>query len=100
MFAGLLAGLWEFPTSDLTKEPKTSELLDASRQIVHDVLPGLSESDYHPVTVGNVLHLFSHIRKTYYGTSVVLRTERPTKKLPKDRRWIRVADFQTMKLVK
>ncbi|KIO30707.1 hypothetical protein M407DRAFT_20236 [Tulasnella calospora MUT 4182] len=70
---GLLAGLWEFPTTDLPEEePGLPERLKATRTVVKKALPQMVSKDILPVVVGDFLHLFSHIRKTYFVVLVTI----------------------------
>ncbi|KAG8918094.1 hypothetical protein FRC00_012883, partial [Tulasnella sp. 408] len=70
---GLLAGLWEFPTTDLAEEePGLPEQLKATRAVVKKALPQVASKEVLPVVVGDFLHLFSHIRKTYFVILVTL----------------------------
>ncbi|KAF8609042.1 DNA glycosylase [Ceratobasidium sp. AG-I] len=79
---GLLAGLWEFPTLDLTSTPPTqqtssgsdSETDSAPRALLTSIpstllskllsSPSSSKVD-SPKHIGSVPHIFSHIHKTY-----------------------------------
>ncbi|KAG8989199.1 Mitochondrial carrier protein ymc2 [Tulasnella sp. 427] len=70
---GLLAGLWEFPTTDLAEEePGLPEQLKATRAVVKKAVPNADSKEVLPVVVGDFLHLFSHIRKTYIVLLVTL----------------------------
>ncbi|QRV94249.1 HhH-GPD superfamily base excision DNA repair protein [Ceratobasidium sp. AG-Ba] len=78
---GLLAGLWEFPTLDLSPASlKVSETSDSEHEkSLHplilttpsSILPQLLSPDAlgakldSPKYIGNILHIFSHIHKTY-----------------------------------
>ncbi|KAI7899653.1 DNA glycosylase [Cokeromyces recurvatus] len=65
---GLLAGLWEFPSLELEslginyedRMKKTSQFLKTKYQIELENLSAIRHD------LGNVVHLFSHIRKVYY----------------------------------
>lgn len=88
---GLLAGLYEFPSSENVDENELN-LLEVSHSILDDLLasppPKYNSSDKQRTIsgntdselritdirhVGDTLHIFSHIRKTYRICSVVLQ---------------------------
>ncbi|KAG2199098.1 hypothetical protein INT47_005102 [Mucor saturninus] len=64
---GLLAGLWEFPTLELTSlESKYNERVKGSSEYLK-MRYGLEfDTTPHRQDLGNVVHLFSHIRKVYH----------------------------------
>ena len=88
---GLLAGLYEFPSSENIDEDKM-DLLDISHSILDNLLAspppkytslkrklaiGTNDEDQLRITdirhIGDTLHIFSHIKKTYRVSSVVLQ---------------------------
>ncbi|XP_061636450.1 adenine DNA glycosylase isoform X2 [Phyllopteryx taeniolatus] len=61
---GLLAGLWEFPSLLLEKEDHSDKKHQAALCAhLDEILGPLTENSLH--YVGEVLHVFSHIRQTY-----------------------------------
>lgn len=87
---GLLGGLWEFPTHDFTAPPSSSALSKTPRALIASLLASpihdadsdakssKREVDGNSLRItqlkqaGSVLHIFSHIRKTYHGIWLVL----------------------------
>ncbi|KAG8890402.1 hypothetical protein FRB98_008977 [Tulasnella sp. 332] len=98
---GLLAGLWEFPTVDLKEEATMTAQLDATRSVITGLDPGLGddEESYTPVVLGNFLHLFSHIRKTYYVVCVDFLSAK-NMKVGKNSKWVKETDFGSMNVGK
>ena len=95
--AALLAGLWEFPTTDLQEEPTLSAQMEASRKLVTKFLPRHPKAAYNPIAVGNFLHLFSHIRKQYYVVCVPLKVEASLPKDVQGVKWVKADDFEAVK---
>ncbi|XP_012970297.1 adenine DNA glycosylase [Mesocricetus auratus] len=89
--SGLLAGLWEFP----------SVAVGPSEQQQHKAL--LQElqswSGLHPATrpqhLGEVTHVFSHIKLTYQVYSLVLEEQTPVTPAPPGARWLTWEEFHT-----
>jgi len=72
---GLLAGLYEFPTSDNVS--KTIKPV-AQEKLVRDLMAHLvqctsEQSVSKIIPIGDVLHVFSHIRKTYRVQWVIMK---------------------------
>ncbi|CAO3669705.1 unnamed protein product [Rhizopus microsporus] len=63
---GLLAGLWEFPSLELSS--LNTDYLERSRQTTEFLKKryGIELNDPKRHDLGNVIHLFSHIRKVYH----------------------------------
>lgn len=94
-----MAGLWEFPTVDLKEEAMLPAQMDAARSVMTGLDPNLDdegEGSYTPVALGNFLHLFSHIRKTYHVVCVDVQSA-GNMKVGKNSKWIKEADFGSMK---
>jgi A/G-specific adenine glycosylase len=70
-----LAGLYEFPTSDNVSksiEPAAQEKL--GRDILADLVQCTSEQAVsNIIPIGDVVHVFSHIRKTYRVQWVIVK---------------------------
>lgn len=69
LFLGLLAGLWEFPsleldTLDTTYEQRSAKATEFLKERYGISLSSASSLQRHDL--GNVVHLFSHIRKVYH----------------------------------
>ena len=90
-FIGLLAGLYEFPSSENIDEDK-KDLLDISHSILDNLLASppprymssnrkialsANDDDQLRITdirhIGDTQHIFSHIKKTYRISSIVLQ---------------------------
>lgn len=86
---GLLAGLWEFPSFDKDSNTDHPRTADVMKQLTTD--HGVHISSSHDVEhLGQVVHVFSHIRQTYVVSMVSVaedcvkvRTERPARWLSK-----------------
>lgn len=92
---GLLAGLWEFPTLELeTLESKYSDRVQGSTQYLkmRYELEFSGEPNRHDL--GNVVHLFSHIRKVYHIEWIQYQyaNELDDKK---DVKWVTLEDLKT-----
>ncbi|XP_068949821.1 adenine DNA glycosylase-like isoform X3 [Petaurus breviceps papuanus] len=88
--SGLLAGLWEFPSvpAEGTESVQRQALVKALRSWVVGPLPLKSLR-----CLGEVVHIFSHIRQTYVVYSLAL--EEPTQgQPPSGARWVSRAEFQ------
>ncbi|KAG9009612.1 hypothetical protein FRB94_011875 [Tulasnella sp. JGI-2019a] len=96
---GLLAGLWEFPTTDLKEEATLPVQLEATRSVVVGLDPNLDDEGYTPVVLGSFLHLFSHIRKTYHVVCVDVQSAEGME-LGKNSKWVKVAEFESMNVGK
>lgn len=94
-----MAGLWEFPTTDLSEEANPSNQLAAARAVVATVDGQLGEEEYMPTMLGSFVHLFSHIRKTYHVVSVDLPMPSTMYKVGKRSKWVKLTDFASMKYV-
>ena len=71
VFLGLLAGLWEFPsleldTLDTTYEQRAAKATGFLKERYGISLSSSSSASYQRHDLGNVVHLFSHIRKVYH----------------------------------
>lgn len=62
----MLAGLWEFPSLELSS--LNTDYLERSRQTTEFLKKryGIELNDPKRHDLGNVIHLFSHIRKVYH----------------------------------
>ncbi|XP_036611189.1 adenine DNA glycosylase isoform X2 [Trichosurus vulpecula] len=88
--SGLLAGLWEFPSvpAEGTESVQRQALVKALRTWVSSPLP-LRSLRY----LGEVVHIFSHIRQTYVVYGLVLE-EQPQGLPLSGARWVSRAEFQ------
>jgi A/G-specific adenine glycosylase len=64
---GLLAGLWEFPCVDLTTDKDDDP---HGMKHFHSLYPSHKLSQGHFQFLNSIVHLFSHIRKTYHITII------------------------------
>ncbi|WVQ82164.1 A/G-specific adenine glycosylase [Cryptococcus sp. DSM 104549] len=75
---GLLAGLFEPPTTPVTAGLSAAERLDASRTATFNLFAAGAESvspeQYVERDVGNIPHVFSHINMTYHIHHLLLNT--------------------------
>ncbi|XP_027694027.1 adenine DNA glycosylase isoform X3 [Vombatus ursinus] len=87
---GLLASLWEFPSvpAEGTESVQRRALVKALQTWVRGPLPLRSLR-----CLGEVVHVFSHIRQTYVVYSLALE-EQPQGLLPSGARWVSRAEFQ------
>lgn len=81
---GLLAGLWEFPLQPVDAEAGDGERRGAMNELLQGLLGvDLSSSDGNELkllerkSLGQVVHVFSHIRMTMHVEKVVLQGEVP-----------------------
>ncbi|XP_020843239.1 adenine DNA glycosylase [Phascolarctos cinereus] len=88
--SGLLAGLWEFPSvpAEGTEYVQRRALVKALQTWVGGPLPLRSLR-----CLGEVVHVFSHIRQTYVVYSLALK-EQPQGLPPSGARWVSQAEFQ------
>ncbi|XP_072505342.1 adenine DNA glycosylase isoform X2 [Notamacropus eugenii] len=88
--SGLLAGLWEFPSvpAEDTESVQRRTLVKALRTWVGGPLALRSLR-----CLGEVIHVFSHIRQTYVVYNLTLE-EQPQGLLPSGARWVTRAEFQ------
>ncbi|KAM9001545.1 adenine DNA glycosylase [Sarcophilus harrisii] len=88
--SGLLAGLWEFPSvpAEGSESDQRQALAKALRAWVGGPLPLRSLR-----WLGEVVHIFSHIRQTYVVYSLALEAQPPGLP-PSGARWVTRAEFQ------
>ena len=72
---GLLAGLYEFPTSDnVSKTIKPIAQENLGRDLLGHLVQSTSEQTVSRIIpIGDVVHVFSHIRKTYRVQWVIIK---------------------------
>ncbi|CAH8480208.1 unnamed protein product [Dicrocoelium dendriticum] len=100
---GLLAGLWEFPSrllasdettaSDDPAQPGLPALLDHVRTAFD--LNCIAVAEWDPAYVGQVTHLFSHIRMTYVVQSLELPPQSESLPILFFGRWISLSAFES-----
>jgi A/G-specific adenine glycosylase len=75
LVTGLLAGLYEFPTSDnVSKSIKPAAQEKLGRDILAHLVQCTSEQTVSKIIpIGDVVHVFSHIRKTYRVQWVIVK---------------------------
>ncbi|KAI8882835.1 DNA glycosylase [Backusella circina FSU 941] len=85
---GLLAGLWEFPSLELDDlETKYEERMIKSTEYLRSRYKiELEKEARHDL--GNVVHLFSHIRKVYHIEYIQLGDAFPMKEDRNDEKWV------------
>ncbi|CAK9783752.1 DNA glycosylase [Cutaneotrichosporon oleaginosum] len=81
---GLLAGLFEPPTIQVTGTGAVDQLL-AGRTFVTDLLGDIEDALEEHTAIAPVPHIFSHINMTYHVQRIVLRGDRPN---PKRGEWL------------
>ncbi|XP_028745587.1 adenine DNA glycosylase isoform X3 [Peromyscus leucopus] len=89
--SGLLAGLWEFPS--VTSEPSAQHQHEALLQELQrwsGPLPGA-----RPQHLGEVIHIFSHIKLTYQVYSLALEGQTPVAPAPPGARWLTWEEFHS-----
>ncbi|ORY32556.1 DNA glycosylase [Naematelia encephala] len=77
---GLLAGLFEPPTTPVAASVSAEERLDASLATLSDLLDVSStdlRKDITPRYIGSIPHIFSHINMTYHIQHLVITTTTP-----------------------
>lgn len=103
---GLLAGLWEFPSRVLAPTETTASglvgglgKLDLSALVDRVKIAFdhscAAEAEWNPVYIGQVTHLFSHIRMTYVVYSLELPTKSERLLSPSVGRWISLSAFES-----
>ncbi|KER33970.1 hypothetical protein T265_12467, partial [Opisthorchis viverrini] len=103
----LLAGLWEFPSQIACASQSNSKQTETSDDAVDDgVILGVlvdrittslnlcveDKIQLKPKLIGEVIHLFSHIRMTYVVHTLSLHAL--TDRSPRVGRWIELSDLQ------
>ncbi|KAG8925794.1 hypothetical protein FRC03_006248 [Tulasnella sp. 419] len=91
---GLLAGLWEFPTTDVTEKVTAKLQVDVSKNTLRQKLPDVDVSSVTPQVLGNFLHVFSHIKKTYYIVTIKLEGSEFSR--GKNCKWVLWDEFASM----
>lgn len=71
LFLGLLAGLWEFPSLELdvldtTYDQRAAKATEFLKERYGISIPPSKDASLQRHDLGNVVHLFSHIRKVYH----------------------------------
>uniref|UniRef100_F7EG36 Adenine DNA glycosylase n=1 Tax=Callithrix jacchus TaxID=9483 RepID=F7EG36_CALJA len=88
---GLLAGLWEFPSVTWEpSEPLQRKALLQELQRWAGPLP-----DTHLRHLGEVVHVFSHIKLTYQVYGLALEGQTPVTTAPPGARWLTREEFHT-----
>ncbi|KAL1776784.1 adenine DNA glycosylase isoform X1 [Sigmodon hispidus] len=87
--SGLLAGLWEFPSVSL--EPSEQHPHKALLQELQSWAGPLPAT--HPQHLGEVIHIFSHIKLTYQVYSLALEGQTPVTTAPPGARWLTWEEF-------
>uniref|UniRef100_G3V8C1 Adenine DNA glycosylase n=1 Tax=Rattus norvegicus TaxID=10116 RepID=G3V8C1_RAT len=88
--SGLLAGLWEFPS--VTLEPSGQHQHKALLQeLQHWSAPLPTTPLQH---LGEVIHVFSHIKLTYQVYSLALEGQTPASTTPPGARWLTWEEFR------
>ncbi|XP_052572254.1 adenine DNA glycosylase isoform X5 [Peromyscus californicus insignis] len=89
--SGLLAGLWEFPSVTLEpSEQHQHKALLRELQRLSGPLPGA-----RPQHLGEVIHIFSHIKLTYQVYSLALEGQTPVAPAPPGARWLTWEEFHS-----
>ncbi|XP_054115265.1 adenine DNA glycosylase isoform X4 [Callithrix jacchus] len=89
--SGLLAGLWEFPSVTWEpSEPLQRKALLQELQRWAGPLP-----DTHLRHLGEVVHVFSHIKLTYQVYGLALEGQTPVTTAPPGARWLTREEFHT-----
>lgn len=92
---GLLAGLWEFPTLELSVLNSTYET--RSKESTHFLKTKyeLQFDQANRYDLGNVVHLFSHIRKVYHVEWIQYQHENETSELTNDEaKWVTLKELK------
>uniref|UniRef100_A0A2K6EHQ0 Adenine DNA glycosylase n=1 Tax=Propithecus coquereli TaxID=379532 RepID=A0A2K6EHQ0_PROCO len=88
---GLLAGLWEFPS--VTLEPSEKHQYKALLQELQSWAGPLPAA--HLRRLGEVVHIFSHIKLTYQVYGLTLEGQTPVTTTPPGARWLTREEFHT-----
>lgn len=93
---GLLAGLWEFPTLELdTLDSDYKERAKKSTQYLNTRYQ-LEFKQPNRFDLGNVVHLFSHIRKVYHIEWIQYeQDDLPTIDCVTDVKWVTLTELKT-----
>ncbi|KAK7100931.1 hypothetical protein V1264_023793 [Littorina saxatilis] len=84
---GLLAGLWEFPSSDVDTGSSSPTQVDVVKQLESD--HGVHVSSVQNKThLGQVVHIFSHIHQTYVVSMVTAAEDHVTVETERPARWL------------
>ncbi|XP_046566760.1 adenine DNA glycosylase-like isoform X1 [Haliotis rubra] len=87
---GLLAGLWEFPSEAMEKDKKAPDMLD----IIDSKYNTSIEVVHERHSVGEVVHIFSHIHQTYSVEAVTVMEEKVEAEMVSDeKRWVTKEEF-------
>ncbi|XP_045401515.1 adenine DNA glycosylase isoform X2 [Lemur catta] len=89
--SGLLAGLWEFPS--VTLEPSEKHQYKALLQELQSWAGPLPAA--HLRHLGEVVHIFSHIKLTYQVYGLALEGQTPVTTTPPGARWLTREEFHT-----
>uniref|UniRef100_A0A8C5V316 Adenine DNA glycosylase n=1 Tax=Microcebus murinus TaxID=30608 RepID=A0A8C5V316_MICMU len=89
--SGLLAGLWEFPS--VTLEPSEKNQYEALLQELQSWAGPLPAA--HLRHLGEVVHIFSHIKLTYQVYGLTLEGQSPVTTTPPGARWLTREEFHT-----
>ncbi|KAL8607228.1 hypothetical protein ACOMHN_009622 [Nucella lapillus] len=94
---GLLAGLWEFPSTGEIQagiEPSAPEVLQQLRDCLGLEVSHAEELAY----LGQVVHIFSHIHQTYLVSTATVMEDNITMATEKEARWLTRAELDTAAL--
>ncbi|KAF7730421.1 hypothetical protein EC973_002228 [Apophysomyces ossiformis] len=94
---GLLAGLWEFPSLELADEETTykqrsEKAASFIRERYKIDLDDTEQLERHDL--GNVVHLFSHIRKVYHAEWISYRSSRIDDVEDKSVKWVTLEELK------
>jgi len=102
---GLLAGMWEFPTTSALSIEDNNE--DQGLEAMNDFLQKLcgvdfrNEAEYriiHRTPIGQVVHVFSHIKMTLKVESFLVQTSKEMFCFPNDvqYKWVKASDMNSV----
>ncbi|XP_046367317.2 adenine DNA glycosylase-like [Haliotis rufescens] len=87
---GLLAGLWEFPSQTMEEDMKAPDMLDIIDSKYNTSIEAVQEKH----SVGEVVHIFSHIHQTYSVEAVTVLEEKVEEETEsEERRWVTKEEF-------